>query len=211
MTTMKERTTILSGLLLFSLLFLTRAFVSVRAAPLKHLLHSETTPVASVHASTEGVVSFRRWTIWKITFGTDQDLPLGLLLEDELSFCRDACASVIRWDTRARVSRKKRKLIIAHSSGRSWFEASGGERLLQKEGSSICHDVEYSRSEDGKQSLCVCLAAGEWYDSVHAESLRGRFHVSRLLHVLRHGEYDGARDCNRSDSRSVRGRFDEFI
>ena len=49
---MKERTTILSGLLLFSLLFLTHAFVSVRAAPLKHLLHSETTPVASVHAST---------------------------------------------------------------------------------------------------------------------------------------------------------------
>lgn len=55
--------------------------------------------------------------IWRITFGTVRELPLELPLEDELSFCRDACASVIRWDTPARVSRKKRKLIIARSSG----------------------------------------------------------------------------------------------
>ena len=30
--------------------------------------------------------------IWRITFGTVRELPLELPLEDELSFCRDACA-----------------------------------------------------------------------------------------------------------------------
>ena len=45
--TMKRRTALM---LLLSVL--TYVFVFVRAAPLKHLLHSETTPVASVHAST---------------------------------------------------------------------------------------------------------------------------------------------------------------